>query len=78
VFEKRNANALPKHRQYDCTIDIVEGTQPPFGPIYNLWQDKLATPCEYLNENFKKGFISHSKFPTDAPIFLVKNKNDFL
>jgi hypothetical protein len=25
VFEKINVNTLPKHRPYDCTIDLVEG-----------------------------------------------------
>jgi hypothetical protein len=57
VFEKRNANTLPKHRPYDYTIDLVEGTQLPFGPIYNLSQDELAVACEYLNEILEKGFI---------------------
>jgi hypothetical protein len=57
VFENKNANTLPKHRPYDHTIDLVERTQPPFKPIYNLLKDKLATLCEYLNENLEKGFI---------------------
>jgi len=78
VFEKKNANTLPKHRPYDYTIDLMEGMQPPFGPIYNLSQDELVTPCEYLNENLKKRFIQHSKSPIDAPIFFVKMKDDFL
>jgi hypothetical protein len=57
VFEKINANTLPKHRPYDCTIDLVEGAQPPFGPIYYLSQDELAMLCECLDENLEKGFI---------------------
>jgi hypothetical protein len=24
VFEKRNAGTLPKHRPYDCTINLLE------------------------------------------------------
>jgi hypothetical protein len=77
VFKKRNASTLPKHRPYDYTIDLVERTQPPFGPIYTLSQDELATPCEYLNENFEKRFIRHSKSPTNALIFFIKRKGDF-
>jgi len=61
VFENRNVNTLPKNQAYDYTIDLVEGTQPPFGPIYNLSQDKFTAFCEYLNENLEKGFIQHSK-----------------
>jgi hypothetical protein len=25
VFEKKNVNTLPKHRPYNCTINLVEG-----------------------------------------------------
>jgi hypothetical protein len=50
VFEKKNANTLPKHRPYDYTIDLEERAQPPFGPIYDLSQHKLATLHEYINK----------------------------
>jgi hypothetical protein len=36
IFEKKNANALLEHRPYDYAIDLEEGMQPLFGPIYNL------------------------------------------
>jgi hypothetical protein len=42
VFEKKNIDLLPQHRLYDCIIDLQEGTQPPFGPIYNLSQNELV------------------------------------
>jgi len=57
VFEKINVGTLPNHQPYDCTIDLVEGAQPPFGPIYNLSQNELATFHEYFNENLEKWFI---------------------
>jgi hypothetical protein len=57
VFERKNANILPEHRPYDCTIDLEEGVEPPFGPIYNLSQDELLAFQEYIDENLKKGFI---------------------
>jgi hypothetical protein len=78
MFEKKNANTLPKHRPYDYTIDLEERAQPPFGPIYTLSQDKLAILHEYINKNVEKGFIQHSKFPVGAPILLVKKKDDSL
>jgi hypothetical protein len=50
----------------------------------NLHLDPSIICCKFimqhlvnLNENFEKRFIWHSKFPIDAPIFLVKNKDDF-
>ncbi len=75
VFKKINVNTLHKHQPYDCTIDLVEGTQLSFGPIYNLSQVELVTLREYIDENLKKGFIWQSKFPVDALILFVKKKN---
>jgi hypothetical protein len=34
VFEKKNVDTLPEHQPYDFTIDLEEGAQPPFRPIY--------------------------------------------
>jgi hypothetical protein len=58
---------LPKHRLYDCTIDLQDGAQPPFGPIYNLSQNELSAL-----KNFK--FIRHLKSFVGAPIFFEKKK----
>ena len=57
VFEKKNADMLPQHRPYDCGIDLQEGTQPPFGPIYSLSQNELAALRKYLEKNLAKNFI---------------------
>jgi hypothetical protein len=69
---------LPKHQPCDYTIDLEERMQPPFEPIYNLSQDEFATLREYINKNFKKKFIQHSKFFTSALILFVKKTNGFL
>lgn len=78
VFEKKNADILPEHRPYDCAIDLEEGAQPPFGPIYNLSQNELAALREYIDENLAKNFIRHSKSPAGAPILFVKKKDGSL
>jgi hypothetical protein len=57
VFENKNIDLFSQHRPYDCTIDLQEGTQLPFGPIYNLSQNELAAFREYLDENLAKNFI---------------------
>ncbi len=36
VFPKTRAQAAPEHGPQDLTIDLVEGNEPPWGPIYNL------------------------------------------
>ena len=71
IFEKKNANILPQNRPYDCAIDIEDGAQVPFRPIYNLFQDELATLKEYIDENLVKGFIRHSKSRTGVSILFV-------
>jgi hypothetical protein len=42
VFEKKNVDILPEYCLYGCAIELQDGVQPPFGPIYNLSQTELA------------------------------------
>ena len=35
-FSKANADLLPEHRFYDCSIDLKPDLTPPFRPIYQL------------------------------------------
>jgi hypothetical protein len=78
VFEKKNVNILPQHRLYDCIIDLQEGIQPPFGPIYNLSQNELTALWDYLDENLTQNFTQHSKSPAGTPILFVEKKDDSL
>jgi len=78
VFEKKNTDTLPQHRPYDCGIELQEGAQPPFAPIYSLSQNELAALRDYLDENLTKNFIRHSKSPAGAPILFVKKKDGSL
>ena len=78
VFSKEKADILPQHRKYDCSIDIKDGKQPPFGPIYNLTQPELKALREYIDENLAKGFIRNSRSPAGAPILFVKKKDGSL
>jgi hypothetical protein len=43
-----------------------------------LFQDELVVLQEYIDENFEKGFIQHSKSLVGALILFVKKKNGFL
>ena len=78
VFSKQGADILPTHRKYDCPIDLQEGAQPPFGPIYSLSQPELKALRSYIDENLAKGFIRHSKSPAGVPILFVKKKDGSL
>jgi hypothetical protein len=78
VFEKKNADILLEHRLYDYAIELQDGPQPPFGPIYNLLQTELAALRKYIDENLSKNFIWHSKSPAGASILFVKKKDGSL
>jgi hypothetical protein len=41
IFEKANADKLPRHRPTDHTILLTDGFKPPFGPLYSLSHPKL-------------------------------------
>jgi hypothetical protein len=58
-------------------IPRIQRVQPPFKPIYNLSQNELVVLHEYIDKNFEKGFIQHSKSLASAPIFFVKRKMIF-
>jgi hypothetical protein len=61
VFEKKNVDHLPEHRQYDYPINLEVGASPPFGPIYGLYEPELEAIRTYIEEILTKGFIRHSK-----------------
>ena len=73
VFSKDSAKELPKHTGInDHAIDLVEGKQPPYGPIYSLLPVKLETLKTYIKTNLASGFIRPSKSPAGAPIFFIQ------
>lgn len=78
IFSKEAADLLPVHRSYDHTIPLVEGSSPPYGPIYSLSAIELKALAEYLDENLRKGFIRPSTSPAGAPILFVKKKDGSL
>jgi hypothetical protein len=57
VFDKKQADTLPIHRPYDCAIELLPGTQPPWGPIYGLTEPEQVTLKAFIEENLAKGFI---------------------
>ena len=78
VFSKVKADQLPEHRPFDHSIPLEPGTNPPYGPIYNLSEKELTVLREYLDDNLKKGFITESQSPAGSPILFVKKKDGSL
>jgi hypothetical protein len=78
VFKKKNADCLPEHRPYDFPIDLQEGANTPFGPIYGFSEPELQALQTYLDKKLEKGFIQPFKSPTRAAILFVKKKDGSL
>ena len=76
VFSAENAAELPENTgMNEHAIELEEGKQPPFGPIYSLGPVELETLKTYIETNLANGFIWPSKSPAKAPIFFDRKSN---
>ena len=55
-------------------IQLEDGLEPLFGPIYSLSPAKISALHEFINEHIKAGLITPSKSPYGAPVLFVKKK----
>ena len=78
TFEKKEADKLPPHRNYDMSIDLIPGSQLYYGPIYSLSITEMKALKEYINENLNKGFIRKSNSPAGAPVLFVRKHDGTL
>ena len=53
---------------------MVDGKEPPWGPIYALSEKELGVLREYLDTMLASGKIRSSKSPAGAPILFVPKK----
>ena len=59
-------------------IELIEGKQPPYGPIYSLRPVELETLKTYIETHFKTEFIWPSNSLAGAPIFFNKKSDSSL
>ena len=79
VFSAENAAELPENTGInEHAIELEEGKQPPFGPIYSLGPVELETLKTYIKTNLANGFIRPFKSPAGAPIFFDNKPNGSL
>jgi len=79
VFSKSKADKLPNHNPaYNHHINLKEGKQPPFGPIYSLSKVESAALQDFLQENLARNFICPSQSACGAPMLFVKKKDGSL
>jgi hypothetical protein len=72
LFDQKEANKLPPHRECDHKIELQPGTVAPSGPLYNMSQDELRVLRKWLHENLEKGFIRASTSPAASPVLFAK------
>ena len=59
-------------------IELEEGKQPPFGPIYSLRPVELEILKTYIETNLANGFIRSSKSPAGVLILFDRKLNGSL
>ena len=79
VFSSDLASELPEYTGInDHAIELVEGQQPPYRPIYSLRPMELETLKAYIETNLANGFIQLSKSPAGVPILIDQKSDGFL
>jgi hypothetical protein len=71
VLGKELADKLPNYKPYDHAIDLKDGKQLPWGPMYPLNETELQALWDYLKEMLELGNIRLLKSPARAPIIFV-------
>ncbi len=73
VFSTDLAMELPKNiGMNEHAIELIEGKQPPYGPIYTFSLMELETLKSYIKIYLKTGFIQPFKSPARALILFDK------
>lgn len=78
VFSKESVDTLPEYKPWNHTIPLMEGKQPPYGPIHSMSKLELTSLWEYLKENLAKSFICLLTSSTGSLILFVKKENSSL
>jgi hypothetical protein len=61
-WHEEEINRLPDHTEYDYRIELVEGANPLFGPIYPLSENELQALREYLRKELPAGKIRRTHY----------------
>ena len=76
VFLEESAIVLSKQiRANKYVIELGQGNQPLYGPIYSLEPVEFKILKAYIKTNLANGFIRASKSPTAVPIFFLCKPN---
>ena len=77
VFSAENIAELPENTEMnEHAIELEEGKQLLFGPIYSLGPIELQTLKTYIETNLANGFIRPFKSPAGAPILFDQKPDE--
>jgi len=71
LFEEKKAKMLAPRRTFDHAINLKEGAEPRWGPIYPMSAHPLSQLDKYLKKMMAEGKIADSESPYGAPILFV-------
>ncbi len=79
IFSSDLAMELPENTGInEHAIELINGKQSPYGPIYALSPVELETLKTYIETYLKTGFIRPSKSPAGTPILFDKKPDGSL
>jgi len=78
MFEEDMAKHLQPPRPMDLKIELKEGTQAPFGPLYHMSIEELKILKAYISQNLSRGFIRVSSSSAASPVLFVKTNDGTL
>jgi hypothetical protein len=77
-FDPKRAEMLPEHGDADHAIELLPGTEPPYGPLYALSEKELHVLRDYLLENLASGRVRESISQAGAPVLFVPKRDGSL
>ena len=79
IFSEKSANVFFEQTgANEYAIELEEGKQPPYGPIYSLRTLEFETIKTYIKINLANGLIWAPKSPVGAAILLICKLNGSL
>jgi len=78
LFEEKTAGMLAPRRTFHHTINLKEGAEPPWGPIYPMSAHQLNELDKYVKKIMAEGKIADWESPYGTPILFVPKPDSSL
>jgi len=75
LFEEKKAKILAPRISFNDAINLKEGAEPPWRPIYPISVHQLNELDKYLKKMVTEGKVADSESPYSAPILFVPKPN---